>query len=291
MRIRTGLKLFRQAAAKFVADDAGMLAAALAFYAALSMAPFLILCLWVLSMVGQGNEQQIADHIGQVLGPQAAQGVVVVLRNATGRPGLGSVAGIVGTVTLVSSAAGVFMHLQRAMNLIWSAGNQPGRGFIHWVVKRLISMGMVFAIVVLLFVSLLLNTTVAFITAELRDVLPILAPLLKWGNLVASLMVFTLLFAAVFKWMPDTKVPWARVWIGALTTAVLFAAGNTGIGLYLGRSGVGSAYGAAGSLIALLVWIYYSSLIVFFGAEITHAWFRHREGSDVAGIGRSMREV
>lgn len=282
MGIGSVWKFVKETGSDFVADDAMTLAASLAFYTALSFAPLLVLMLTVVTLfLGEATQQKLVDEVKNLMGPQAGASVeqIVNPEKVAGEKGgggaaeqakekqkhLASVAGIVGLVTLIFSASGVFAQLQAAMNRIWDVEPKPGGAVMSWLRSRGLSIGMVFAILFLLLVSLVVSSILAGMFKDGGTLWKIL-------NFIISLGVFIGLFALIFKFLPDVKIPWTDVWIGAAATAVLFGVGKSLIGLYLGTAGVGSSYGAAGSLIVLLVWVYYSSIILFLGAEMTQVY-------------------
>ena len=271
MRIRDGLDLFRQAGKDFLRDDAMTLGAALAYYTALSMAPLLVLLVWILSLLGWTDQRALIDKVNSVVGPQAGASISEILSSAKQEPNVGTFAGIGSFVLLLLSASGVFGQLQHALNLIWNVEPKPGRGIKGWIRNRILSLGMVVTIGFLLVVSLAAS---AFLSALTDGVDGEKALWLRIVDVVLPIVVYAILFAAVFRMLPDVRIQWRDVAVGGIATALLFTIGKTLIGLYLGKSSTASAYGAAGSLVVLLLWVYYSSLIVFFGAELTQAWSR-----------------
>jgi len=190
------------------------------------------------------------------------------------------VAAVVGTVTLLLGAGGVFGALKDALNTIWGVAPKPDAGFMKMVRDRFLSFSMVLGVGFLLMVSLTLSAGISALSKYLGDRIPGVPFVWESLNTVVSVGVFALLFAMIYKALPDAKVQWRDVWIGALLTAIVFTLGKVAIGLYLGRGAVGSAYGAAGSLVVLLLWIYYSAQILFFGAEFTKV-FATRRGSKI----------
>jgi membrane protein len=195
---------------------------------------------------------------------------------ATTEPQGGTLAAMIGIVTLVIGATAVFGELQAALNLVWEVKPKPINGvwanLWSWLRQRFFSLAIVLAIAFLLLVSLAVSAALAGVVHYLQGT-ELTRTLLSRGLEVAvSVLVITFLFALLFRYVPDAEIRWRDVWLGGLVSAVLFTVGKVGIGYYIGRASIGSAYGAAGSLMALLVWVYYSSLIVFFGAEFTHAW-------------------
>jgi membrane protein len=257
-------------------DNCMRLSASLAFYTALSLAPLVIIVVGVAGLITE--RQLVADQLEQqieiLMGSPSRQVVHTIL--ATTEPQGGTLAAMIGIVTLVIGATAVFGELQAALNLIWEVKPKPINGVWAnlwiWLRQRFFSLAIVLAIAFLLLVSLAVSAALAGVAHYLQG--PALTQtLLSRGLEVAlSILVITCLFALLFKYVPDAAIQWRDVWLGGLVSAMLFTVGKVGIGYYIGRASIGSAYGAAGSLIALLVWVYYSSLIVFFGAEFTHAW-------------------
>lgn len=247
----------------FVKHDLMTLAAALAFYTAFSLAPLLLLILTVLALMGPGAESRFLNEIAMVIGQDAAQAVRIVVKSASSRPSIGTFAGVISLLTLLFTASGVFAQLQASLNLIWEADvKSTSSGWLSYLKKRVFSMGMVVALAFMALVSLVVST-------GLTAVLPDTGAFWQAVNNVVSLLVFAGLFGTLFKYLPDVAISWRHVLTGGLFTSILFTIGKWAIGIYLGKSAIGSAYGAAGSLIVLLAWVYYSSIIVFMGAEFT----------------------
>lgn len=267
----------KRAIVHFIDDDALTYAAALAFYTALSFAPLLVVLFACLSLfLGDAAQQELVAQIGSVAGQSAADIAQAVLDSGEARPKLSSFAGIAGGIALLVSATGVFAQLQAFLNSIWGVKASPRNGVWDWVRKRVLSLGMIIALGFLLLVSLGVSASIQLVLSAfgITDRAGLLWVLL---DNALSIGIFFIVFAGVFRFLPDVRIRWSDVWRGAALTAVLFALGKWGIGKYLGVSSVGSAYGAAGSLVLLLVWVYYSAIIVFFGAEMTEAW-AHRRG-------------
>ena len=260
-----------QSVRSFAADDCLSLAAVVAFYAALSLAPVLAISLTVLDKVAGEDlnaKQQIMEQVYRLAGPPGARAVQDILDHAgTGR-GRG-LAAVVGVVTLLFGATAVFAALQAAMNRIWCVEPVPGRQLSAWIRKRLLSLGMLLALAALLLASLVMSLVINLAADSMSGLLPGSQGLWKLAGFLSGLLIFGLLFAIIFKVLPDANVAWRDVWIGAAVTAVLFALGRAMIGLYLRHSEVGSAYGTAGSLVVLLLWVHYSSMIMSLGAECT----------------------
>lgn len=246
----------------FIGHDLMTLSGALAFFTALSLAPLILILVAVVGLMGENSQIHLLSQIENLMGEQAAAAITSIVNSANDKPELGSIAGIIGGVVLLFAASGVFAQLQSSLNVIWHAEDKVHSGLWGWLRKRLLSMGMVISLGFLAIVSLGASAALAFFFQQQGEVWKVI-------NGFASLGVFSLLFGVIFKYLPDVKLSWRNALVGGIATAVLFTFGKYMIGFYLGKSAVGSAYGAAGSLIVLLVWVYYSALIVFSGAEIT----------------------
>lgn len=259
---------FKQTTREFREDDVLTLSGALAFYAALSFAPFVILLMWASSYFGEEVQERIVTEISEIVGATSGAAIEMVIQNSGANPRAGTVAGLISLGVLLFSATTVFAQLQKSLNRTWGVSVGATAGFWNWLRKRVLSLGLIIVIAFLLIISMVADMVVAVVVG------PIIDHGWVWQTLsvAVSLGIFTLLFAVMFKLLPDVEVAWQVVWVGAVITAMLFTAGKFLIGLYLGRGGVGSAYGAAGSLIALLVWVYYTSLVVLYGAEVTHVY-------------------
>ncbi len=271
------LSVLKAAALDWWNDNALRLAASLSYYTALSIAPLLVIVVAIAGLV-LGREAvtgQLTAQMGDLMGEDGKQIVQTVLEHAA-EPKRGAIAGVLGVLTLILGATAVFGELQSAMNLIWEVKPKPTEGLVGgiwaWLRQRVLSLSMVLVIAFLLLVSLVLSAALTGLTARLHGGAQAQAVVAQVLNQLVSIPVLTLLFALLFKYLPDAEIRWRDVWIGALVSAILFTIGKYAIGLYLGHAGVGSAYGAAGSLVVLLVWVYYSSLLLFFGAEFTQAF-------------------
>ncbi len=277
LRLRAIGSLLRQTLSDWLDDDASRLAAALAFYTALSLAPLLVIVISIagLAFGDEAARGQIVGQIDGLVGPDGAAAVQTILASARD-PASGVVATIVGVVVLLVGASGVFGELQGALNVIFEVKPRPGRGVLGFVKDRFFSFTMVIGVGFLLLVSLVIGAAITAVGSRLGgvpDAWPILWQAL---HLIVSLVVATGLFALIFKIIPDVQIGWRDVVPGAIATAVLFTLGRYLIGLYLGHGAVSSSYGAAGSLVAMLVWVYYSAQILFFGAELTQAYATRR---------------
>lgn len=269
-RIGTLLKeigsLILESVQAFSKDRAARLAAALAYYALFSLAPLLVIAIAIIGFVfgERAARNEIAHQLEELLGPDLAQFVQRIVANVADRTS-GIVASIIGVGAMLLGASGLFGQLQGALNTIWHV--PPKSGVKHMLNQRLTQFLMVVGISVLLLLSVFAQVIVSAVI-EYLHIDSYLQPL----NLAGSFLMVAVLFAAIYKWLPDTSISWGDVWIGALVTSLLFTIGRWGIGLYMARSTVGSAYGAAGSLVVLMVWIYYSAQIILLGAEFTHVY-------------------
>jgi membrane protein len=276
------IEQLKQTLREFQEDQCPRMAAALSYYTVFSLPPLLILLLQIVGLVLDPHDVQgaLEKQIGGLVGSEGANEVQTIIAHAD-KPGAGGgpLATIIGVAALIFGATGAFTELQAALNRAWEVVPDPKQGgFKNFLVKRVFSFGMVLGIAFLLLVSLVLSTALAALGNALTGLAPggVSEVLLHAVNLAISLGVITVLFAAIFRLLPDATIAWKDVWAGAFTTAVLFVGGKFVIGLYLGNSNPGSAFGAAGSLAILLLWIYYSSMILLFGAEFTQVWAERR---------------
>lgn len=256
-------------------DKAPRLGAALAYYTIFSIPPLLMLLIGMASIAfgRDAVEGRIVGTIQGVIGPEGAGAIQDMLRNAHAS-GNGPIATTIGIVTLLLGASGVVSSLKDALNTIWEIEPKPRRGLLHFVKDYFLSMSLALAAGFLLLVSLAVSAALAALGDYLARVLPGGATVWGIANVVLSVVVIGFLFAVLFKYLPNARVAWKDVLLGGLFTSVLFTLGEALIGLYMGRTHVGSAFGAAGSLVVVLVWVYYSSMILFFGAEFTQAYAR-----------------
>jgi membrane protein len=253
----------------FVRDDGFRVAAALSYYAMLSLAPLLVLLLIVAGSAA-GRETTAAELIRQmgILAGDAGADVATAVVSQAQPPRQTGMALAVSLLVLVFGATAVFAELHKGMNVVWGVTSHRRGGFWSFVRARLLAGAMVLALVLLILLSLGASATLSALSRSVSG-LPGADLLWQLADAAVSILVFTALFAALFKYLPDTSVAWGDVWLGGLLTAVLFSLGKQLIGFYVGWGAVGSAYGAAGSLVALLVWIYYSAVILILGAELT----------------------
>lgn len=277
-------RLFRLLKASFQEwqkDKASRLAAALAYYTVFSLSPLLILAIAIAGAIfgEQAARGEIVGQIEGLVGQQGAQAIQTALENAN-QPNVGSFASIISIVVLLFGASGVFVQLQDAMNTIWNVEEKPDGGIQNLIRKRLLSFSMVLVIGFLLLVSLLISAVLSGLSHYLSDLIPGFDFLWQLLNLVVSFGIITVLFAFIYKYLPDVDIQWRDVWTGAAITALLFTLGKWVLGIYLGQGSFGSTYGAAGSLVVLLAWVYYSAQILFFGAEFTQV-YAQRYGSQI----------
>ena len=267
--------LFKQAYTEFGEDHAQRLGAALAYYTIFSFAPLLLIAIAIAGLVfgREAAQGEIFGQLRNVLGPQAAAAVQEMVKSAA-KPKSGTLATVVGIVTLLFGAAGVFGQLKDALNTIWNVETKQTGGILPMIKDRFLSFAMVLGTGFLLLVSLVIDSAIAAAGHFLGNRMPGGETLWQAIQLVVSLAVVTVLFALIFRFLPDVHPAWRDVWLGALFTALLFVVGKFALGLYLGKSAVGSSYGAAGSLVVLLLWVYYSAQILFFGAEFTQVYAR-----------------
>ena len=280
-RVQAAWSLIKESASEWQDDKASTLAAALAYYTLLSIAPLIVLAVAVAGLVfgDEAARGQIAEQIGAVVGSQAGEAIESIALNAKA-PESGLVSTVVGIAVLLFGASGVFGELQTSLNTIWEVEPKPGRGVLGMIKDRFFSFTMVLGVAFLLLVSTVLSAAIASLGSFLESSLPGGEALWMVLNFAISLGIIALLFALIYKVIPDAQMHWRDVWVGASVTAVLFTIGKLLVGLYLGKSTFVSSYGAAGSIVALVVWVYYSSQIVFLGAEITQVYAR-RFGSRI----------
>lgn len=258
------LRTLRNVAQGFADDELMTRAAALSFYSALSFAPMLVLLLWIVASMSADWQGQLIEQLNGLVGDQAAQAVKLVIDNANARPGVGSWAGLISLgVTLVGASA-VFAQLQSALNRAWGVRAKPGQAVVGWLRSRAQAIGLLLSIAFLLIISFAASAGIAMFIHQGSGIARAL-------EAVLSFTIFAFVFAAMYKLLPDAVIEWFDAAVGAVLTAVLFAVGKFAIGIYLDRSEVGGAYGSAAGVIVLLVWVYYSAIILLLGAELTQA--------------------
>jgi membrane protein len=286
--------LIKQTASSWNEIDAPRLGAALAFYTMMSVAPLLVVSIGVAALAfgRQAASGQIVWQIQDLVGTEGGKAIQSMLASAS-KPGRGIAATVVGFLMLLFGASAVFGELRDSLDTVWGVRPAVGCGLKGMIRYRFFSFALVMGIGFLLIVSLLFSALIALLGKFLGGFLPVPELLLHLANLAISWVAVTALFALLYKFVPDVKIEWRDVWIGAAVTSFLFSVGKFLIGLYLGKASVGSAYGAAGSLVVFLVWVYYSAQIFFLGAEFTHV-FAGRHGSRAeqrAGRAKTLAEA
>jgi membrane protein len=273
--------LLKETVDDFLKDDCMDSAAALSYYTIFSLPAILVLILTLISAVMNPSDVRggLEGQLQALMGPSAGEQIRTIIQQAEQKPRNGLIPTILGIAGLLFGATGAFGQLQKALNRSWNVEPDPNQGgWKNFLSKRVFSLGMILVVAFFLLVSLVISAALTGMGDRLSGFLPfgLSAPFLEALNLVISLAVITFLFAALFKVMPDAKISWRTVWVGAAVTAFLFVIGKFLIGFYLGQSNPGQAYGAAGSLAVLLLWVYYSALILLFGAEFTETWAERR---------------
>jgi membrane protein len=278
-----------ESASAWMEDNALRLSASLAFYSVFSLAPLLVIAVSIGALIF--SEQTVRDQIGAQLealaGPRAADSLEALLITSAAQKRTGIFAAVAGIVVMLFGASGVFGELKDALNTIWGVVVKPGRTLVRLIRDRFLSFSMVLSVGFLLLVSLLLNAILIALSKYMNWLLPL--PALVWQTLdfVGSFGVITVLFAMIFKILPNVRIGWGDVWIGAAVTSLLFVLGKFLIGFYLGASSITSAYGAAASVVIVLLWVYYSACILFFGAEFTKI-YASKFGSGIIPNHRAM---
>jgi membrane protein len=254
-------------------DRIPMMGAALAYYTVFSIAPLLVISMGLAGLFfGDQGGREILDALAGVAGRGGTQAILAMVAGAASRPHAGLVATVLGVITLVIGASGVFAQLQQSLNVIWKVRSSPEADWTATARRRLLSFGMVGVIAFILLASLLVTAGLSAAGAYMSGFLPGGAAPWQAVDTAVSLAVIAGLFALIFKVLPDARLSWRAALRGGFWTSLLFTAGQHLIGLYLGRTAAASTYGAAGAFVALLVWVYYSAQIVLFGAELTRAY-------------------
>ena len=273
--------VLKSAVAGYIDDNALSRGAAIAYYTITSIAPVLVIVIAIAGLVFGADAARgaIVDQIGGMMGKQGAEAIQSMIQGAANRKS-GIIATILGVATLLVTASGVFIEMQSALNAIWKA--EPQSVTVSSLVRaRLASLGLVAALGFLLLVSLVISTALSALSLFVHNLLPGVEFLMRVLSFVVSYLMISALFACIYKVLPDKRIEWRDVVVGALATGALFTVGKFGISAYIGSSAIASSYGAAGALIVILVWIYYSSQIFLFGAEFTRA-YAETHGSHVA---------
>lgn len=274
-------ELFKETFDEWNEDKASRLAAALAYYTVFSIAPLLIIAIAVAGLVfgEEAARGQIVGQIQGLVGRNGAEAIETAIKNAS-QPASGTIASLIGVGALLFGASGVFAELQDSLNVIWEVVPRPDLGVKGFVRKRFLSFAMVLGIGFLLLVSLVISAVLAAVNGYFSGLLPGIDLIWQIANFVISFSITTLLFAMIYKFLPDVKITWGDVLTGAAITSLLFSIGRYLLGLYLGNGTFGSTYGAAGSVVVILAWVYYAAQILFFGAEFTQVYAR-KYGSQI----------
>lgn len=270
-------RLTKSSAREFMKNNSFRLAAALAYNTIFSLPPLLIIIMVAAGSIfgEEALSGQLYTQTKGALGASAAEEIQTMINSFNQHKSSG-LASVIGIATLVFAATTFFVTLQDSLNTIWNIKLKPETGFAQTIKARFLSFGLILSVALLMLVSFLVSAALVVLTDYLKNMFPdITVYLLKLLDFVLSVGIITLLFALIYKYLPDAIIRWKDVWPGAFITAVLFVIGKFLISWYIGHSDVGSAYGAAGSIIVILVWVYYSALIVFFGAEFTQEFARH----------------
>lgn len=265
--------VIRQAITEWKEDNAPRLAAAMAYYTAFSLAPILVIAISITGLIydRQAAQERIIQQVGGLAGP-AGEALIRTMLDASQSIGSNVLASIFGFVVLIFGAAGVFGQLQDALNTMWEVKPKPKRGISGLIKARFLSFAMVMGVGFLLLVSLVVSAALTVLQDWSLGLFPGFEFVIQVINFVVSFLIITVLFALIFKFVPDADIRWKDVWLGAAVTALLFTIGKTVIGLYLGNSGTAEKFGTAGSLVVLLLWVYYTAQISFFGAEFTQVY-------------------
>ncbi len=275
---------------EWVEAEPFQLAAALSYYTLFSLAPLLLIAIGVAGFVfgREAAQNQIVETLQGMIGQDSAQTVQEMIQASNEKPKTGMLSTIIGFVALLFGAGGVVGQLQTSLNKMWEVTPKPGQGIWGFLRQRFFSFAMVLAIGFLLLVSLVVTAMLTSFTAMISSFLGDATFVAHAIDILVSFGFVTLLFALIYKYVPDVEIQWRDVWVGAALTSILFTIGKYLIGLYIGTSGVSSTFGAAGSLITILVWVYYSSLIFFLGAEFTRV-YATQYGSGVAPAANAQR--
>jgi membrane protein len=281
MNVKAILGLFQETFEEWSKDKASRLSAALAYYTIFSIAPLLIIVIAIAGAVfGESAASgQIFAQIQDLVGEAGAKLIQEAIKNAS-QPKQGAIASIISIVVLIFGATGLFTELQDALNTIWEVEQKPGRAVKNMVRNRFLSFAMVLGIGFLLLVSLIISGVLAVLVGYFNNLIPGIAFIWQIVNFLVGFAISTVLFGLIFKVLPDVKITWSDVWIGAAITSILFSFGRFLLGQYLGNGSFGSTYGAAGSVVVVIAWVYYAAQILFFGAEFTQVYAR-RYGSQI----------
>jgi membrane protein len=274
MRLKGFWEILKEAGHGFYKDQVPKLSASLAYYTIFSMGPMMIVIIFLANMFWERKEVEggIYNQVRQLVGDKAALQIQEVMQNAS-ISGNNTLTATVGFITLLIGATTVFAEIQDSINAIWKLKAKAERGWVKMIINRLRSFSLVVGLGFLLLVSLVISALVEGLMRRLQELFPDMAVMTLYiGNLLVTLIVIWLLFAVIFKVLPDAVIHWKDISAGALFTAILFILAKFAISFYIGKSDIGSTYGTAGSLVVLLLWVYFSSFILYFGAEFTKAY-------------------
>ncbi len=276
-------QLLKDTVSRWYEANAPRMGASLAYYTVFSMAPLLVVAVGIAGFVfgKEAAQQQVMQQMQGLIGSQGSEVLRTMMLNAA-KPSAGIAASVIGLLVLLFGASGVFLELRSALNTIWGVKQRDGEGLVGVLRSRFFSFAMVLAIGFLLLVSLTISAWLAAAGQFISSMVHMPAAVLWVMNFVIGFVAATVLFALIYRVVPDAEIAWRDVWAGGAVTALLFSLGRFLIGVYLGTAGVGSAYGAAASLVILLAWVYYSAQVFFLGAEFTHQ-FALRHGSKFRG--------
>jgi len=281
VNIKVIISLLKETIVEWNKDKVARIAAALAYYTMFSLAPLLIIVIAIAgSVFGEdAARNEIVAQIEGLVGRDGAEFIQTAIENAS-QPAEGTVASVISVVVLLFGATGLFAELQDALNTVWEVKPKPEQGLLNVVRNRFLSFAMILGIGFLLLVSLVLSAALSGVVNFFGNWFPFLSSFLQLFSFVFGFIVTTFLFAAIYKILPDVKITWSDVWIGAIITSFLFSIGRFLLGQYLGNSSFGSVYGAAGSLVVVLAWVFYAAQILLLGAEFTQVYAR-RFGSGI----------
>ena len=288
---RGSFGLLKHTAVDFWNDDCPRMAAALSYYTIFSLPPLLLLIVTISGLIWDPEQIRgaIEGQMGSLIGPEAAVQVRDMIGHADSEDKQSLITKVVGIGALIFGATGAFIQMQTALNDAWKVEPDPAQGGIkNFIVKRVFSFGLILFIAFMLLISLALTAALSAVSERVGGGAP--ETLMHVAEFAVSFAIITGLFAAMFKVMPDATIAWKDVWVGAIVTALLFVGGKFALAFYLGRSDPGSAFGAAGSLALILVWIYYATMILLFGAEFTEAWATER-GSGITAEKGATRVI
>jgi len=274
-------KVLVRAFKNFGDDKVLKLSASLAYTTTFSFGPLLVVIIFLCSLfLGvEAVQGQIYKQMAQFVGPDAALQLQTIIKNAS-LSGKGNLAAVIGIITLLFSATAVFAEIQDSINTIWGFKAKPKKGLWKMVRNRFLSFSVVVSLGFLLLVSLAISSIIEGLSNRLKSYFPDITVVVFYIlNFVISFIVITALFALIFKVLPDAKTKWKDIWPGALASSILFMIGKFGVSFYIGQSKIGTTYGAAGSLVILLLWVYYSSIVLYLGAEFAQAWSKHKGSS------------